>query len=58
MALGPLTNLAMAIRLDPEFPKKLKDLYIMGGNMEGESQFEKGTSELSGEWTLKLLNAI
>uniref|UniRef100_A0A8C6T892 Si:ch211-201h21.5 n=1 Tax=Neogobius melanostomus TaxID=47308 RepID=A0A8C6T892_9GOBI len=36
VALGPLTNLAMAIRLDPEFPKKLKDLYIMGGNMEGK----------------------
>lgn len=36
VALGPLTNLAMAVRLDPEFPKKLKDLYIMGGNMEGK----------------------
>lgn len=36
VALGPLTNLAMAVRMDPEFPKKLKDLYIMGGNMEGK----------------------
>ncbi|XP_072295630.1 inosine-uridine preferring nucleoside hydrolase [Eucyclogobius newberryi] len=36
VALGPLTNLAMAVRLDPEFPKKLKDLYIMGGNKEGK----------------------
>lgn len=36
MALGPLTNLALAIRLDPTFPQKLKDLFIMGGNMEGE----------------------
>ncbi|XP_076004718.1 nucleoside hydrolase [Genypterus blacodes] len=35
VALGPLTNLALAIRLDPDFPQKLKDLYIMGGNMEG-----------------------
>lgn len=35
VALGPLTNLALAVRLDPCFPKKLKDLYIMGGNMEG-----------------------
>ncbi|TMS19984.1 putative uridine nucleosidase 1 [Larimichthys crocea] len=35
VALGPLTNLALAIRLDPCFPQKLKDLYIMGGNMEG-----------------------
>lgn len=35
MALGPLTNLALAVRLDEELPKKLKALYIMGGNMEG-----------------------
>ncbi|XP_051986075.1 inosine-uridine preferring nucleoside hydrolase [Xyrauchen texanus] len=35
IALGPLTNLALAVRLDPTFPQKLKDLYIMGGNMEG-----------------------
>ncbi|KAM9358004.1 inosine-uridine preferring nucleoside hydrolase [Symphorus nematophorus] len=35
VALGPLTNLALAVRLDPSFPTKLKDLYIMGGNMEG-----------------------
>lgn len=37
MALGPLTNLALAVRLDPCFPQKLKDLYVMGGNMEGET---------------------
>ncbi|XP_074492868.1 inosine-uridine preferring nucleoside hydrolase [Sebastes fasciatus] len=36
VALGPLTNLALAVRLDPSFPKNLKDLYIMGGNMEGK----------------------
>lgn len=36
VALGPLTNLALAVRLDPDFPQKLKDLYIMGGNMEGK----------------------
>ncbi|KAF3691263.1 Inosine-uridine preferring nucleoside hydrolase [Channa argus] len=39
VALGPLTNLAMAVRLDPCFPQKLKDLYIMGGNMEGKGNF-------------------
>lgn len=37
VALGPLTNLALAVRLDPCFPQKLKDLYIMGGNMEGNT---------------------
>ncbi|XP_069560201.1 inosine-uridine preferring nucleoside hydrolase [Brachyistius frenatus] len=36
VALGPLTNLALAVRLDPSFPQKLRDLYIMGGNMEGK----------------------
>ncbi|XP_030646921.1 inosine-uridine preferring nucleoside hydrolase [Chanos chanos] len=36
VALGPLTNLALALRLDPALPDKLKDLYIMGGNMEGK----------------------
>lgn len=35
VAIGPLTNLALAVRLDPHFPQKLKDLYIMGGNKEG-----------------------
>ncbi|XP_029938851.1 inosine-uridine preferring nucleoside hydrolase [Salarias fasciatus] len=36
VALGPLTNLALAVRLDPGFPQKLRELYIMGGNMEGK----------------------
>lgn len=36
IALGPLTNLALAVSLDPTLPQKLKDLYIMGGNMEGK----------------------
>ncbi|XP_077464295.1 inosine-uridine preferring nucleoside hydrolase [Stigmatopora argus] len=36
VALGPLTNLALAVKMDPSFPGKLKELYIMGGNMEGK----------------------
>ncbi|XP_061540845.1 uncharacterized protein si:ch211-201h21.5 [Phycodurus eques] len=35
VALGPLTNLALAVKMDPSFPGNLKELYIMGGNMEG-----------------------
>ena len=31
IAIGPLTNLAMAVKLDPELPSRLKALYIMGG---------------------------
>ncbi|MEQ2312117.1 hypothetical protein AMECASPLE_027645 [Ameca splendens] len=36
VALGPLTNLALAVRQDPRFPQKLRDLFIMGGNIEGK----------------------
>ncbi|XP_032382674.1 inosine-uridine preferring nucleoside hydrolase [Etheostoma spectabile] len=49
VALGPLTNLALAVRLDPCFPRKLKDLYIMGGNMEG-----KGNVTLCAEFNFAL----
>ncbi|XP_041127625.1 inosine-uridine preferring nucleoside hydrolase-like isoform X3 [Polyodon spathula] len=45
VAVGPLTNLALAVRMDPTFPQKLKDLYIMGGNMEG-----KGNRTVCGEF--------
>jgi inosine-uridine nucleoside N-ribohydrolase len=31
-AIGPLTNLYLAHRLDPEFSRNLKQVYIMGGN--------------------------
>ncbi|XP_061082099.1 inosine-uridine preferring nucleoside hydrolase [Conger conger] len=34
VATGPLTNLALAVRIDPTFPELLKGLYIMGGNTE------------------------
>ncbi|XP_064167988.1 inosine-uridine preferring nucleoside hydrolase isoform X1 [Anguilla rostrata] len=34
VATGPLTNLALAVRLDPTFPELLKSLYIMGGNTD------------------------
>ena len=31
LAIGPLTNIAMAIRLDPSIPSLLKKVYVMGG---------------------------
>jgi purine nucleosidase len=31
MAIGPLTNLAMALRLEPGLAAKVKQIYIMGG---------------------------
>lgn len=36
ITLGPLTNLALAYRLDDGFSSKLKKLVIMGGNTEGK----------------------
>ncbi|KAJ7565419.1 hypothetical protein O6H91_02G059600 [Diphasiastrum complanatum] len=31
VALGPLTNIAKALELDSNFPKKVKDIFILGG---------------------------
>lgn len=36
LSIGPLTNLAMAHRMDPEFTKNLKSIVLMGGNIHGE----------------------
>ncbi|XP_062236796.1 inosine-uridine preferring nucleoside hydrolase-like [Platichthys flesus] len=45
VATAPLTNLAMAVNLDPSFPEKLKALYIMGGNTES-----RGNTTVCGEF--------
>lgn len=34
IALGPLTNLALAIRLNPDI--NFRQIFIMGGNINGE----------------------
>lgn len=36
VAIGPLTNVALAMRLDPMFTSKLKEMVIMGGNIKGK----------------------
>jgi len=36
IALGPLSNLALALRLNKELPSELKELVIMGGNYKGQ----------------------
>jgi len=36
VATGPLTNLALAVKLDPELPKRLSGVYIMGGTRSGQ----------------------
>jgi purine nucleosidase len=35
LAIGPLTNLALATRLDPAFPEKVAQLVVMGGAIRG-----------------------
>ena len=35
IAIGPLTNLALATRLDPTLPKKYRGLVVMGGAIRG-----------------------
>jgi len=39
VALGPLTNLALAINLDPTFLTSIKELWLMGGNISGKANF-------------------
>ncbi|XP_019898083.2 inosine-uridine preferring nucleoside hydrolase-like isoform X2 [Esox lucius] len=34
VATAPLTNLALAVKIDPTLPQKLKGLFIMGGNTD------------------------
>nr|XP_034970501.1 probable uridine nucleosidase 1 isoform X2 [Zootoca vivipara] len=45
VATGPLTNLALAVKMDPTFPKKLKNVFIMGGNTEA-----RGNTTVCGEF--------
>ncbi|XP_053563684.1 inosine-uridine preferring nucleoside hydrolase [Bombina bombina] len=45
VATGPLTNLALAVNMDPTFPQKIKSLFIMGGNMES-----RGNTTVCGEF--------
>uniref|UniRef100_UPI003AACEF9A inosine-uridine preferring nucleoside hydrolase-like isoform X1 n=2 Tax=Centroberyx gerrardi TaxID=166262 RepID=UPI003AACEF9A len=45
VATAPLTNLAVAVKLDLSFPEKLKGLYIMGGNTDS-----RGNTTVCGEF--------
>ncbi|MCB9450849.1 MAG: nucleoside hydrolase [Anaerolineaceae bacterium] len=48
VALGPLTNLALAARLDPTFPGKLKELIWMGGTIRAQGN----TANVTAEWNI------
>ncbi|XP_037343792.1 inosine-uridine preferring nucleoside hydrolase isoform X1 [Pungitius pungitius] len=45
VATAPLTNLALAVKMDPSLPNKLRGLYIMGGNTES-----RGNTTVCGEF--------
>ncbi len=45
IALGPLTNLAAAIRLDPEFPARIKQFVFMGGTIAAHGNTPNLTAE-------------
>lgn len=45
--LGPLTNLALALALDPELPSRVPRLVIMGGAVNGRGNVSRATSEFN-----------
>lgn len=47
LVTGPLTNLALAVRLDPELPQLLKRLVVMGGTFD-----YKGNTTPVSEWNI------
>ena len=50
IALGPLTNIAAAIRLDPDFPARLKQFVFMGGTIAARGNTPIVTAEYN-IWT-------
>lgn len=47
VALGPLTNLALALRLDPTLPSRIGRLVVMGGAVTGQ-----GNTSVSAEFNI------
>jgi purine nucleosidase len=47
ITLGPLTNIALALRLDPDLPKRIKRVVLMGGAVTG-----KGNTSVSAEFNI------
>ncbi|PWK83528.1 purine nucleosidase [Fulvimonas soli] len=47
VALAPLTNLALALRLDPALPARVKRLVVMGGAVTGHGNTDKVPAEFN-----------
>ncbi len=47
VALGPLTNIALAAQLDPSFPSKIKQFIFMGGTIHAMGNAPNVTSEFN-----------
>lgn len=47
VALGPLTNLALALRLDPTFPAKIARFVFMGGTIAAQGNTPNVTAEFN-----------
>lgn len=47
IAIGPLTNLALALHLEPNLPKYYKELVIMGGAYLGKGNTENFSAEFN-----------
>jgi len=47
VALGPLTNVALACRLDPDFPHKIRHFVFMGGTINAVGNTRNVTAEFN-----------
>jgi purine nucleosidase len=47
VALAPLTNLALAARIDPQFPLRVKEFIFMGGTIAGRGNATNPTAEFN-----------
>ncbi|HRQ63768.1 MAG TPA: nucleoside hydrolase [Xanthomonadaceae bacterium] len=47
VALAPLTNVALALRLDPELPTRVSRLVVMGGAVTGRGNLERRAVEFN-----------
>lgn len=47
VAIGPLTNLALALRLDPDLPNRYKSLMVMGGAVRAMGNTQNHSAEFN-----------